>query len=233
MAEISNNLIASLLIIAIIVSVFGVINLSRMEPATITGKALEYGTANVSITGAVAIEMLRNVTDFGTSTLQGLYRNISSQTDNSFTNNLAFNNGSEGNGTDYGSGAGFAYPFVVENIGNTNVSINISAAAEASSWIGGANDHAAFYKGANNWSNATAGSCGINFTDTSGGFGQDSTWRDLNTTESEVCASLSFKDDTSIHEDTLRIHFEIHIPSDAVGTKGTVITIGALQSPYQ
>lgn len=231
MAEISNNLIASLLIVAIIISAFGVLSLIQITPVTITGRALEYGTANVTITGAVAIEMLRNVTDFGSSTLQGAYRNVSSQTDNSFSNTLAFNNGSEGNGTDYGSGA-FAYPFVVENIGNVNVSINISADAEASSWIAGTVGPAAFYKGANNFSNGNIATCGINFTSTAG-YGEDAAWNDLNATESEVCASMVYSESEDLSANEMRIHFRISIPTDAIGTKGSIITLGALQSPYQ
>jgi hypothetical protein len=221
MAEISNNLLAGLLVVAIVISASSVFLISSIVvPIRITGRALEYGTANVTITGMVAIEMQRNVTDFDSSVLGGADREIHTQ---AIDNYGSFDDGSEGNGTDYGgcvnSEATCAWPFIVYNIGNQNVSINVSAASNASVWIGGNPDFAAaYYKGKNNESNA----CGINIT----GFSETG-WYVLNETEFEVCNELEFDDNL----DSLRIHFNLTIPSDTnPEAKGVIVTLGAIAS---
>ncbi|MCK4335525.1 MAG: hypothetical protein KAW40_02250, partial [Candidatus Aenigmarchaeota archaeon] len=114
MAEISNNLLAGLLVVAIVISASSVFIISNIGPITVTGRALEFGTANVTISGLAAIEMIRNVTTFGTSAIGGQGRTIHTQQENNWTGGGTFNNGSEGNGTDYGAGT-HVYPFVVEN----------------------------------------------------------------------------------------------------------------------
>ena len=221
MVEISNNLLAGLLVVAIVISASSAFIISNIGPITVTGRTLEFGTANVTISGLAAIEMKRNVTNFGTSTIAGQGRTIHTQQENNWTGGGTFNNGSEGNGTNYGTGTP-AYPFVVDNIGNVNVSINISTANEAGSgtpWIG--TGAAAHFKGKNNQS---TGPCAADF---GSGFGEGS-WTALNVSETVVCSDLNFLD--APETDELRIHFRIQIPSDAVGTKGEIVTIGALDS---
>ncbi len=226
MAEISNNLIASLLVIAILVSGVGVFTLANLR-ITVTGRApLEYGTANVSITGAVAIDMVRNVTDFGDSILAGAGRILDTQSQNNCGGLCAFDDGSEANGTNVagcdGTEALCAFPFVVENEGNVNVSLNISADTEASSWIhSGAG---AYFKGKSGNVSGQTGSCSADY---GSGYGEGS-WTALNVSETVVCSDLDYRDTPEI--DKLRIHFRLSIPSDAVGPKGEIINIGAISS---
>ena len=237
MAEISNNLIAGLLIVAILISAFGVITISNlipvMGPIEVTGRALEYGTANVTITGEVAIEMIRNVTDFDSSSLGGANREITTTQVNYGT----FDAGSEGNGTDQtgcsDTEATCAYPFVLENIGNTNVSINLSASQNASDWIGGNPSYANIsFKGKENQSNTAAAgaACGASFTtnNDAGNFGELPYWLGLSTTETTLCSDMEYNDT----HDEVRIHFNLTIPSDAIAATGTgtIVTIGAIAS---
>ncbi len=222
----SNKLIISLLILSLALSALGLITTINMRGITLTGGATSgAGSANVSITGAVGIELVRNYTDFDSGALDAQLRRIGTQDDNYGT----FDSGSEGNGSNYagcdGTEANCAFPFVVRNTGNVNASINISASAEASTWIGG-NGAAAYFKGKNNESAA----CGMNFTGMAG-FGEGS-WTYLNATGTEraVCTSMDFRDTPD--QDEIRIHLNLTIPSDAqVRSTGTVITIGATQAP--
>lgn len=216
MAEISNNLLAVLLVVAILVSGFGLLSLMEIGRISVTGIAT--GRANVSITGAPSIEMIRNITNFGSSDLGGSTRTIDSQTDN-FGN---FSDGSEGNGTNLGKCAteetseNCSYPMVINNSGNVNVEINISADADADSWINSA--ALAYFKGKNNES----GAC----TDYSE-FGEGS-WVALNdsTDDRQACGVLQFGDSA----DELRVHFQLVIPSQTgPGGKNSVITIQATQ----
>ncbi len=219
MVEVSNNLLAGLLLVAIVISGSGFLIIAGMGPVVITGRATElYGTANVTIGTYAAIKMLRNVTDFGSSALGGADVTIHTQQQNLGTG-YAFNNGSEGNGTNYGTGT-YAYPFVVKNIGNRNVSINLSAdkeAGDADPWIHAA--AAALFKGKNN---NTLGGCDA---DWQGAFAEGS-WTNLNESQTIVCTDLYPNES----RDEIRMHFRLQIPSAAAGPKGTVITIGAVDS---
>lgn len=224
MAEISNNLIAVLLVVAILISGLSAVTVANMGRWAVTGGVpLEYGTANVSITGAVLIDMLRNVTDFDSGTLDGQWRVI--DTLGTSNNPGGFDDGTEGNGSgdsadecssNYDAEGYCAFPFVVLNEGNVNVSINISADDEARDWIsGGAYQQVAYRDNASGACSADLGEFVL------------SAWTDLNTTETVLCSDLNFT-----NSDTLRIHFKLGIPSDTeVGTGyGTIINIGAVDS---
>jgi hypothetical protein len=221
MVEVSNNLIASLLIVAIVISGLSVFVISTVIRVPITGFAGQgQGTANVSITGEISIVMLRNYTDFDGSALGGFDRIIDTQAVNYGT----FDAGSEGNGTNQagcdGTEANCAFPFVVENTGNTNISIDVNATSEASSWLW--SDAGAYVMGKGNETYAC---------NWSGEFGE-SNWIDLNqTTEARVCGNLGSSND-NIEGDSLRIHVRLLIPSDTIqGDYGTILTVGALSAP--
>ena len=217
MAEISNNLLAVLLVVAILVSGFGMLNLMEIGRIRVTGIAT--GQANVSITGAPSIEMVQNITDFGASDLGGAQRNLSTQADNCCN----FSDGTEGNDTNLDLGdcdmtdpINCSRPMVVNNTGNVNVEINISSADDPYTWIHGAG--MAYFKGKNNES----GAC----TDWAG-FGEGS-WVLMNNSpdDRQACSTLQF----GLSQNELRIHYLLTVPSATTpGTKVNVITIQAQQ----
>ena len=222
MAKITNNMIAVLLVIAIVVSGFSFLTISNIGKVRITttgGASTGTGTANVTIGQSTDIILIRSVTNFGTGSLGGASRTLTTQQDNWDS----FRDGTEGNGTAAGSevwGACdgsdslCAFPFVVQNAGNVNVSINMSAAEAATTWIG--TGGTAEFKGKNNETAA----CGIDF----GALGEGS-WTALTTAETLVCNSLDFSNSAS---DEIRMHFRLVVPSDATGSKGVMITVGAV-----
>ena len=221
MAKITNNMIAVLLVIAIVVSGFSFLtisNIGKVKIKTTGGASTGTGTANVTIGSSTDIILLRSVTNFGSGALGGAIRVLTTQQDNWDT----FRDGTEGNGTAAGEVWGTcdgsdslcAFPFVVQNAGNVNVSINLSAAQAATDWIG--TGGLANFKGKNNETAA----CGINF----GAIGEGS-WTALTTAETVVCNSLDFSNSGS---DEIRVHFNITAPSDAIGSKGVMITVGAV-----
>ncbi|MCX6818165.1 MAG: hypothetical protein NTU57_04900 [Candidatus Aenigmarchaeota archaeon] len=221
MAKITNNMIAVLLVIAIVVSGFSFLtisNIGKVKIKTTGGASTGTGTANVTIGQSTDIILIRSVTNFGTGALGGAIRTLTTQQDNWDT----FRDGTEGNGTSGGDVWGTcdgtdtycAFPFVVQNAGNVNVSINMSAAQAATDWIG--TGGLAYFKGKNNETAA----CGIDF----GALGEGS-WTTLATSETVVCNSLDFSNSGS---DEIRIHFNITVPSDATGSKGVMITVGAV-----
>ncbi len=229
MKGMSNGIIAVLLLVAIAISGFGLLTVINLGQIKVTGGATGTGSANVTITGAVGIEMVRNYTDFGDSSLDAAQRIITTQDDNYGT----FDDGTEGNesASSYGACTGSydeancAFPFVVRNTGNVNASINVSADKEAGDvadpWI--VQGAGAYIKGKNNESAA----CGMNFTGMAG-FGEGS-WMSLNETERLICTSLDYRDTPD--QDEIRIHFNLTIPSDTIGSKGVIVTVGAIQAP--
>jgi hypothetical protein len=222
MTQVSNNLIAGLLVVAIVISGFGLLTVANMgRQVAITGGATTgVGAANVSITGAVSIELIpgRTAIDFDAGTLDGVARTIATTTVNYGT----FDDGSEGNGTDQtgcsNTEATCAYPLVVRNIGNVNVSLNITASKTAASFIGGASGQLQEFLGKENES----ATCGKDWTG-GGGFGEG-TYTTLTTSETVVCTSMDFIPAAN----EIRLHLRLTIPADAVGTKAETITLGAI-----
>jgi hypothetical protein len=219
MVEISNNLIAGLLLVAIVISAYSVVTVMNLGEVTITGYAgQETGTANVTVGGLIDIYMLRNVTNFGSDSLGGADQTINTQSDNPY-----FDDGCEGNATNYGTcdntEPNCAFPFVVRNDGNVNVSIDLNASAEAPSWI--ATGAGAYVLGKANESGAT------NFTGLAG-FGQNPAgYLPLNVSaEARAIENLGPLDP----RDEGRIHIQLKMRSDTpAASYGEYLTLGALQ----
>lgn len=225
MTQVSNNLIAGLIVVAIVISGFGFLTSVNLGNISFTGGATTgTGSANVTIGSSTDIELLRNAADFGSGALAGADRALTTQQDNYQTGSANdFDDGTEGNGTVYGScddtETNCAYPFVVRNSGNVNISLNISAVSEATSWIG--TNAQAYVKGA---SNESGNACGLNFTNNAVGFGEGP-WISLNATEGVICSHMKFSDSGA---DEVRVHFSLTVPSDASGSKSVLVTLGAL-----
>jgi len=240
MVEISNNTLAALLIVAVLVSIVGLVNTLTLIPVIqYTGVAT--GKANVTIESAVSIKLLKNESLFGagfpnlvcTGRLD-IATNQSNQEGDRGSPVGFFNNGTEGNNTaqncTYGksglddSGT-CAEPFVVQNDGNdpaTCVKINADKAAQA--FIGGSQQTPLFqWAGMNNesaWGSSNAG-CPSAVTDACL-VGLNQTWRDMTTgSGGPVCTQLNHTDCS----DEIRIHFLLGVPSDATGGKQALVTV--------
>jgi len=221
MAEISNNLLAGLLIVAILVSVVGLANTLTLIPVIrYTGAATTgTGKTNVTIESAVSIVLLRNETDFGAGYPNSngiLYIWSNNTAPNWDGQGGSFNNGSEGNGTDYNTGT-HVYPFVVQNSGNdASTCIRIRSDKTASQFIGGVAQTPVFqFAGKQNESSAWGAphdSCYGTLTEA---------WTDMSTSYVTVCDTLNHTDSN----DEIRIHFRLGIPEDAAGAKTATVTV--------
>ncbi|MCX8158968.1 MAG: hypothetical protein N3D20_01605 [Candidatus Pacearchaeota archaeon] len=104
---------------------------------------------------------------------------------------------------------------MLENLGNVNVTLNLSAGKTAAQFIGGTNPAYKWWIRDNE-----TGSC-INVTGPSNGFGG---WADPSTTSITICNPLRFL----IASNEIRIDFNVTVPEDA--TKGarsdTITAIG-------
>ncbi|MEM2117286.1 MAG: hypothetical protein QW754_06140 [Thermoplasmata archaeon] len=203
---ISNILLVLLLIAFILISTGFVTLLIQGPSGRLTGAAT--GVTNLSIQSLASIRLIRNVSDFGSGNpIPGGILNITTNQ----TNTNGFNNGSEGNGTDYGEGT-HVYPFVVENDGNDDTTcVNVTAQYSASTFIGGTGP---IFRLASR-DNET-GSCAA---------GLKTSWTDVTTSPITVCSSLHTETGGG-GANTIRIHWWIGIPYDAPnGTKNNTITV--------
>ncbi|NIO20645.1 MAG: hypothetical protein GTN76_07875 [Candidatus Aenigmarchaeota archaeon] len=239
MAEISNNLLAGLLIVAIVVSIVGLANTITLIPVLqYTGFATSgTGKSNVTITSEVSITLIRNETLFGsgytnTATIHRIYSNESNQWGD--RNNAGFfNNGSEGNNTEgnctYGKSGNddsgnCADPFVIENDGNDeSTCIKLYAAATPQSWIGGSAQTPEFkMSGEQNESTWGSTTCaGTGYPDSCVGTLTEE-WTDVGTSATTICTQLNASQCT----DEMRVHFMLGLPSDtSEGGKQTTVTV--------
>ncbi|MEM2117285.1 MAG: hypothetical protein QW754_06135 [Thermoplasmata archaeon] len=210
MVQISNNLLVVLLLVAIIISGMGILTILTLPIQVPRMAGAATGVTNLSIQSLASIRLIRNVSDFGSGNptpgqILHLYSNS--------TNLNGFNNGSEGNGTDYGEGT-HVYPFVVENDGNDDTTcVKISSNKDANGFIGGSNPSGPIFQfvAINNETNSCAN-------------GLQTSWTDVTTSEAVVCEELHTESGGS-GSNTIRIHWHLGIPSDAQGQKTAVITV--------
>jgi len=151
-------------------------------------------TVNVTITTSAAINFTVDLVDFGT----GSVNNGSAGATLATGANL-----SEADGTWTGTKSALT----LENIGNVNVTLNLSANAAAQAYLGGT-DPLFQYKVTDNETDACGGVAGTyaNFTTGDGVL---------------VCSPLDFDND----RDKINIDIKLYIPSDSnVGTQTATIT---------
>jgi hypothetical protein len=205
MVQNSSNVLVLLLLIVIAVLATGLFSVILNMPAIrFTGAAT--GVTNLTISSLASIRMVRNISQFGTGTP------LASQTLNLYSNTTnvnSFNNGSEGNGTNYGTGT-YVYPFVVENDGNDDTTcVKISGTA-AAGFIGGTSPVFEFAA-----KNNETGSCAT---------GLHAEWQTVSGTATNACEALHTETGGG-GANTVRVHWHIGIPYDAEGFKTNSITI--------
>ena len=119
--DISNKTLATLLIVAIAVSVVGTF-IAANKPIYISGMASSgTGTVEVTISGLAAISVTDNI-DFGSGYV--------------YPNNITARLESNGTAATNGSWTWAAQDIEIENEGNQKLNITFNASSAASSWIG-------------------------------------------------------------------------------------------------
>ncbi len=197
-----DSLIVILAIVAVVVSVAAA-GLTYFSIVDLTSRISGYatGTANLSVETTAQINFTNATLNWGSGRVNagGTAAALSSE----------FGTVTGGNWTVVN------YPLVIENIGNINVSLNITGSKTAAQFIGGT---APVYKW--NVTSVEANSC-LNATGASNAGLPLGVYYDVNTTSSPFCSVFQFIDTA----DTVRIHFNLTVPSDSLtGALGDVIT---------
>jgi hypothetical protein len=202
----SDNLLLAIAVIAVAVSIIGAgvtYNSVSVIQNMLTGYATSTGTINLTVASTASINFTTNNINWGSGQV------TVGQTSATLNTAGGATNVTNGNWT--GNTAGF----VVENIGNVNVSFNLATGKNATTLLGGTSPSYQY-----NVTNVDPGSC-INST----GFILG-TFYDVNvsSTGTAVCDKLRSADTN----DTVRIDVKLVIPSDtnqagnAVGDTFTV-----------
>ncbi|MCX6706860.1 MAG: hypothetical protein NT001_01825 [Candidatus Woesearchaeota archaeon] len=209
----SNNTLAILLLLVVAISLGGtLVSLNRLKgleaASPVTGMALYTATAgvNITITSTTAINFTTNYVNFGTGTVNGTcgYCNM-------YTNNHSVANFSSCcNG--FANTASASSGFILENIGNMNVSIGMNSTNNAVTFIGGTTSPGPQFR-MKVTENETYSCANVTYGPASG---LNATWNntfgDVPTTETEICARL--RPDASMDE--LRIDINMTIPDNSM-----------------
>lgn len=175
--------------LAIVVIVISVVILGF----SLTGKVTDTGVVNVTVESVVSINFTTDFLDFQAGSVS-----TGQASATLYTNGTVVN----GNWTSPGSN------FVIENIGNNNVTLDIASGKTAADFIGGTSPDYEY-----NVSNVEASSC-TNATGFSLGV-----FYDVNATSpgTRVCSVFEYIDS----RDTISIDLKLVIPSDAAGGEQT------------
>lgn len=169
---------------------------------TISGYATSTGEANLTVESAVIINFTTAQINWGSG-------RVNAGQSSAYLTTLETNNVTRGNWTlqTYGG-------LRIENIGNVNVTLNLSGTKTAAQMIGGTSpaytwNITSFESGA--CTNSTGGSAAL----------QTNVFYTVNTTTALFCDMFQFLDD----RDVVRIDFNLTIPSDSfTGALGDTIT---------
>jgi len=189
MALTRSDWIAHLSVLVIVVSL-------AMIGVELTGHATDTGTVNITIVSSAAINFTVDNINFGTGTV------TSGQTSATLD--------SEGNVTN-GNWSAVSQGFELVNIGNINVTLNISSDKNAANFIGGSSPQFN-YKITNHA--AETGSCTGNGA---------SSYTALTGSLQPGCTTFGYLD----ANDHIDLDIQLVVPYDASGTKGAVITANA------
>lgn len=208
MGDSNSKAITLFAVFVFVISIFsvGVFYLSAKTLfSTISGYATSTGEANLTVEAAVIINFTTAQINWGSG-------RVNSGQSSAGLNTFATNNVTNGNWT-LQTGGGLR----IENLGNVNVTLNLSGTKTAAQMIGGTSPS---YKW--NVTSFEINAC----TNSSGGTSALPliSFYDINTTTALFCNRFQFLDD----RDVVRIDFNLTIPSDSfTGALGDTITATA------
>ncbi|MBM3231917.1 hypothetical protein FJZ21_00865 [Candidatus Pacearchaeota archaeon] len=205
MADSNSKAVTVFAVFVFIISLFsvGVFYLSAKTLfSTISGYATSVGEANLTVESVVTINFTTARINWGSGRVNDGFSSAG-------LNTFATNNVTNGNWSLQNAGG-----LRIENLGNVNVTLNLSGTKTAASMIGGTSPGYRW-----NVTSFESGAC----RNSSGGTGalQTDFFYVVNTSTTLFCNYFQFLDD----RDVVRIDFNLTIPSDSfTGTLGDTIT---------
>ena len=224
MDEISNKTLATLLVVAIVISLAGTFFAMRgVSQVTnyITGaqSSSDSGTAQVNISESLSIVLTQDSVDFGTGQRNndfpvGSECNISSNESQPSCWNTS------GAGGTWGSAGAGPVDFTLENDGNVNAEIQINSTASAD-FFGTCDVETAITGGDPQYFFATR-----NTTENGCRSGGNNTWTEFTAVPQDICANLTY-DNTN---DEVNISIKIHVPAGPAGVCSNTVDFSAAKN---
>lgn len=193
-----NNVLLVVAIVAVTLAMFNlVVTVNKLDDIErMTGFATDMGTANLTIEGSASVNFTTDNINWGNGFVNETEVSATLNTEGTMT----------GTGWDVVSSG-----LVLENTGNTNVTLNFTSSKDAADFIGGTGPSFQWRV-----SDVEADSC------VTGSL--ISSYTDVTMTSQLACADMAWENT----RDTLEIDLQLVVPQDAVAeAKGTVITATA------
>lgn len=175
---------------------------------TLVGFVTDIGTANLTISSNIQVNFTLDNLDWGSGTVAGTNDSCELST-YGVMNGTGFNNLTEG--------------LTLENIGNADATLNLTASKNAASFIGGSVVTPQFQWNIT-YNGTETGTCPNPLGND--GLKNITVWTDVTTTSggTRACDNFTWRGS----EDEIQVEVRIVIPSDAEGTKGVTITADAV-----
>lgn len=207
------NLSKVLLVVAILSVVVAGVNVFMVTLAVPTGFAsVEQGNATLNIQATASINFTNRLIDWGTGSVNNTCNSATLITNGTNTPNCAIGWNAVSRG------------LVLENIGNTNVNVNLTTSSNATTFIGGTADGGPVYQWLLNYDSADGDGESLSCVS---GFADNVTYANVPNLPGDgriVCGNFSYLDAA----DEFEIDLKITIPQDAsVGSRFSLITATA------
>jgi len=205
----SDDLLLGVAVVAIIVSVVGLSvtynSVTSFEDILTGFASTELGFVNVSLSSNAVINISSAAGDAGSDAI-----NWSGGSVDSLANHATLDTSGGGSVTN-GTWPSQAGGFLIDNIGNVNVTLSISSDKVAQAFLDGSSPYFQY-----NLSDSLSGSCTAYVS------GFNSSWKEFTETPVEACTSFIKNTD----HDQLRLDIKLVIPADApAGDKGAQVTL--------
>ena len=193
-----NNVLLVVAIVAVTLAMFNlVVTVNKLDDIErMTGFATDMGTANLTIEGSASVNFTTDNINWGSGFVNESEVSATLNTEGTMT------------GTDW---TVVSSGLVLENTGNTNVTLNFTSSKDAADFIGGTNPSFQWRVSDVESNSCVTGSLISSYTD-------------VTTTSQLACTDMAWEN----ARDTLEIDLQLVVPQDAVAeAKGTVITATA------
>ncbi|MBW2984268.1 hypothetical protein KY361_04085 [Candidatus Woesearchaeota archaeon] len=215
--EVSNKTIATLLLLAIVISLAGtLVSLNKIGRLgfSITGMAINTSTGTAQLTVGVLTELTNQIPtiNWGTGYVAGNATDCTMDSEGTFSGCVGFTPQYEG--------------FLLENTGNVNLSVNYTSDKNASEFINGTSPLFQLKVNENSVEQQNNETSALDSVASCGGAWTPGTYTDVTKSGSYLCGdSTTYPLSSEADKDAAVVDIKVRVPEDApTGTKTAVLT---------
>lgn len=222
MADLSNNSLALILVVSVAVFLIGVyVSVSHSDDNYLTGYAVSTKTGQAQLTVTSVTELTNQMTsmNWGSGYINQSYDNCTIDSENNV-------------GVGCSQFSAVSTGFLLENTGNTNVSVNYSSNKDAASFIGGTGPEFKIKISPNSVESQSGESSNADSAASCENGWSPSSYTEVTTGGSFLCGSIStYPFSFEAHRDAAVVDVKLVIPEDAaIEAKTATLTFNAVSS---